>query len=148
VLSIRMALMPASIGRSHQRVQHQAQRVDQEVTLLTLDQRQPEREEHRKRGASSVQDRDGGVLLLSTLFGQFPFVRKLFADSGYAGPVFHDGAATAMRCGELRLAYASDFRFETGRVARNRNTSIATNAATGTPAPKKPPPSNPTRAVT
>jgi hypothetical protein len=36
--------------------------------------------------AANVQDRDGGVLLLSTLFGQFPFLRKLFADSAYAGP--------------------------------------------------------------
>jgi len=35
--------------------------------------------------AADVQDRDGGVLLLSTLFGQFPFLRKLFADSAYAG---------------------------------------------------------------
>ena len=47
--------------------------------------------------AANVQDRDGGVLLLSTLFGQFPFLRKLFADSAYAGPIFHDGATTAMR---------------------------------------------------
>jgi transposase len=41
--------------------------------------------------AADVQDRDGGVLLLSTLFGQFPFLRKLFADGAYAGPVFFDG---------------------------------------------------------
>jgi transposase len=47
--------------------------------------------------AADVQDRDGGVLLLSTLFGQFPFLRKLFADSAYTGPVFRDGAANAMR---------------------------------------------------
>src|SRR5215470_16982684 len=47
--------------------------------------------------AADVQDRDGGILLLSTLFGQFPFLRKLFADSAYAGPVFHDGAVKAMR---------------------------------------------------
>ena len=50
--------------------------------------------------AADVQDRDGGVLLLSTLFGQFPFLRKLFADSAYAGPVFHDGAANS-RCRSL-----------------------------------------------
>ena len=43
--------------------------------------------------AADVQDRDGGVLLLSTLFGQFPFLCKLFADSAYAGPVFADGIA-------------------------------------------------------
>jgi len=46
---------------------------------------------------ADVQDRDGGVLVLATLFGQFPFLRKLFADSAYAGPIFHDGAAKAMR---------------------------------------------------
>ena len=37
---------------------------------------------HASVTAADVQDRDGGVLLLSTLFGQFPFLRKLFADSG------------------------------------------------------------------
>jgi len=46
--------------------------------------------------SADVQDRDGGLLLLSTLFGQFPFLKKLFADSAYAGPVFHDGLATAL----------------------------------------------------
>jgi len=37
--------------------------------------------------AADVQDHDGGVLLLSALFGQFPFLRKLFADSAYTGPI-------------------------------------------------------------
>ena len=46
--------------------------------------------------AADVQDRDGGVLVLATLFGQFPFLRKLFADSAYAGPIFRTGAAEAM----------------------------------------------------
>jgi transposase len=46
--------------------------------------------------AADVQDREGGVLLLSTLFGQFPFLRKLFADSAYAGPVFANGIAEVM----------------------------------------------------
>jgi transposase len=46
--------------------------------------------------AADVQDRDGGLLLLSTLFGQFPFLRKLFADSAYAGPIFLDGVASVM----------------------------------------------------
>ena len=46
--------------------------------------------------AADVQDRDGGVLLLSTLFGQFPFLCKLFADSAYAGPVFASGIAHVM----------------------------------------------------
>ena len=32
---------------------------------------------------------DGGIWLLATLFGQFPFLAKLFADSAYAGSIFH-----------------------------------------------------------
>ena len=37
---------------------------------------------------ADIQDRDGGVLLLSTLFGMYPFLKKLFADAGYQGPQF------------------------------------------------------------
>jgi transposase len=39
---------------------------------------------------ADIQDRDGGVLVLSTLFGMFPFLQKLFADAGYQGPQFAD----------------------------------------------------------
>jgi len=42
---------------------------------------------------ADVQDRDGGVVLLSTLFGMYPFLLKLFADAGYQGPQFADGVA-------------------------------------------------------
>ena len=45
---------------------------------------------------ADVQDRDGGILLVSTLFGQFPFLKKLFADSAYAGPVFQNGLTRVM----------------------------------------------------
>src|SRR4249920_3608262 len=37
---------------------------------------------------ADIQDRDGGVLVMSTLFGMFPFLKMLFADSGYQGPKF------------------------------------------------------------
>ena len=37
---------------------------------------------------ADIQDRDGGILLLATLFGMYPFLRKLFADGGYQGPEF------------------------------------------------------------
>jgi transposase len=43
--------------------------------------------------SAGVQDRDGGIWLLATLFGQFPFLAKLFADSAYAGPIFHTALA-------------------------------------------------------
>ena len=46
--------------------------------------------------SADVQDRDGGLIVLSTMFGQFPFLEKLFADSAYAGPLFHDGLASVM----------------------------------------------------
>lgn len=46
--------------------------------------------------AADVQDRDGGLVLLSTLFGQFPFLKKLFADGAYTGTVFRSGLAKAM----------------------------------------------------
>jgi transposase len=58
--------------------------------------------------AADVQDRDGGVLLVATLFGQFPFLRKLFADSAYAGPIFHDGVTKAMRSLVTEIVKRSD----------------------------------------
>ena len=38
--------------------------------------------------AADVQDRDGGALLMASLFGVFPFLLKLYADGGYQGPKF------------------------------------------------------------
>jgi len=45
---------------------------------------------------ANIQDRDGGVLVLSTLFGMYPFLLKLFADGGYQGPQFESAAANVM----------------------------------------------------
>src|ERR1700719_1822691 len=39
-------------------------------------------------GPADIQDRDGGILLLATLFGMYPFLKKLFADGAYRGPQF------------------------------------------------------------
>jgi hypothetical protein len=39
--------------------------------------------------SAGIQDRDGGISLLATLFGQFPFLAKLFGDSAYAGSFFN-----------------------------------------------------------
>ena len=38
--------------------------------------------------AADVQDRDGGALVMASLFGAFPFLVKLYADGGYQGPEF------------------------------------------------------------
>jgi transposase len=42
---------------------------------------------------ADIQDRDGGMLVLETLFGMFPFLKKLFADGGYQGPQFQKALA-------------------------------------------------------
>jgi transposase len=45
---------------------------------------------------ADIQDRDGGVVLLSTLFGLFPFLKKLFADGGYQGVKFQRALAKVL----------------------------------------------------
>jgi DDE family transposase len=45
---------------------------------------------------ADIQDRDGGLLVLATLFGLYPFLRKLFADGGYQGPLFRRELAKAL----------------------------------------------------
>jgi transposase len=42
---------------------------------------------------ADIQHRDGGLLVLSSMFGLFPFVAKLFADGGYLGPQFRQALA-------------------------------------------------------
>jgi transposase len=39
---------------------------------------------------AGLHDRDGGVLLMRSLFGLYPFLNKLFADGGYSGKPFRD----------------------------------------------------------
>jgi len=47
--------------------------------------------------SADVQDRDGGVLLMGSLFGLYPFLLKLYADGGYQGPQFQQGLARVCR---------------------------------------------------
>ena len=57
---------------------------------------------------ADIQDRDGGIALLSTLFGLFPFLEKLFADSAYQGPVFHTVLASILPNLETEIVKRSD----------------------------------------
>jgi putative transposase len=57
---------------------------------------------------ANVQDRDGGVALLSTLFGLFPFLEKLFADSAYQGPVFQAALTSILPHLEIEIVKRSD----------------------------------------
>ena len=58
--------------------------------------------------AADVQDRDGGLLLMATLFGAYPFLLKLCADGGYAGPQFQTGLAGVMRQVQIEIVRRSD----------------------------------------
>jgi hypothetical protein len=51
---------------------------------------------------ADIQDRNGGLMLLATLFGLYPSLRKIFADAGYQGPIFEKGVANLMS--ELNVA--------------------------------------------
>jgi len=58
--------------------------------------------------AADMQDRDGGVLLMGTLFGMYPFLLKLYADSGYQGPKFRDGLAAVCRAVNVEIVKRPD----------------------------------------
>ena len=58
--------------------------------------------------AADLQDRDGGVLLMATLFSLFPFLRKLYADGGYQGPVFKKALKRVLRQVDLQIVKRSD----------------------------------------
>jgi transposase len=57
---------------------------------------------------ADIQDRDGGILVMTTLFGLYPFLRKLFADAGYQGPKFRNELAKAMPGMSVEIVKRSD----------------------------------------
>jgi transposase len=58
--------------------------------------------------SADLQDRDGGGLVLLTLFGRFPFLTKVFADGGYQGPVFAEVAARTLPGLTVEIVKRSD----------------------------------------
>jgi transposase len=58
--------------------------------------------------AADIQDRDGGVVLMASLFGLFPFLIKLFADGGYQGEKFQNGLRAAMAHLQIEIVKRSD----------------------------------------
>jgi transposase len=50
----------------------------------------------------------GGVLVLATLFGMYPFLEKLFADGGYQGPIFQKTAAKLLPQLKIEIVKRSD----------------------------------------
>ena len=58
--------------------------------------------------SAGIQDRDGGILLLALLCGQFPSLAKLFADSAYSGPIFNTALAKILPGLKTEIAKRSD----------------------------------------
>jgi putative transposase len=58
--------------------------------------------------AADIQDRDGGAMLLATLFGMFPFLLKLYADGGYQGPQFQKALKRVLSQAETQIVKRSD----------------------------------------
>lgn len=58
--------------------------------------------------SADVQDRDGGVLVMATLFGLYPFLLKLYADGGYQGPQFQMAMKRVLRHVNVEIVNRSD----------------------------------------
>src|SRR5450759_1509921 len=58
--------------------------------------------------AADIQDRDGGALVMATMFGMYPFLLKLYADGGYQGPVFRRAVTKIMTQVNVEIVRRSD----------------------------------------
>ena len=58
--------------------------------------------------SADIQDRDGGVLVIATLFGLHPFLLKLYADGGYQGPIFQSAVRKILRQIDVEIVKRSD----------------------------------------
>jgi transposase len=57
---------------------------------------------------ADIQDRDGGVLVVATLFGLYPFLQTLFADGGYQGLKFRQELAKLLPRLSVEIVKRSD----------------------------------------
>jgi transposase len=57
---------------------------------------------------ADIQDRDGGLLVLASLFGLYPFLQKIFADGGYQGPQFRSALAKILPRLSIEIVKRSD----------------------------------------
>jgi transposase len=57
---------------------------------------------------ADIQDRDGGAMLMATMFGLYPFLLKLYADGGYQGASFQAAMKTIMAQVNVEIVKRSD----------------------------------------
>ena len=86
--------------------------------------------------AADIQDRDGGVLLMATLFGLYPFLLKLYADGGYQGAGFQGALRNILKRVNVEIVKRSD-RARASSSCRNAGSSsepsLGSGAAEGWP---------------
>jgi hypothetical protein len=58
--------------------------------------------------SADIQDRDGGALVMATLFGLHQFLLKLYADGGYQGPIFQSSVRKIFRQIDVEIVKRSD----------------------------------------
>jgi transposase len=58
--------------------------------------------------AADIQDRDGGAMLMATMFGLYPFLLKLYADGGYQGASFQTAMKAVMAQVHVEIVKRSD----------------------------------------
>jgi len=58
--------------------------------------------------AANIQDRDGGILLMTALLKEHPLLRKLYADGGYQGPKFCPALRRILRKVKVEIVKRSD----------------------------------------
>ena len=58
--------------------------------------------------AADIQDRDGGVLVMASLFGLYPFLLKLYADGGYQGAQFKAALSRVLGQVNVEIVKRSD----------------------------------------
>ena len=57
---------------------------------------------------ADIQDRDGSVMLMASLFGLYPFLLRLYADGGYQGPKFQQGLVPVCRGVNIEIVRRCD----------------------------------------
>jgi len=58
--------------------------------------------------AADIQDRDGGILLMTALLKAYPGLMKLYADGGYQGPKFSEALNKIRRKIDIEIVKRSD----------------------------------------
>ena len=63
---------------------------------------------HAMVHAADIQDRDGGAMLMATLFSACPFLTRLFADGAYRGGQFQSAVAGNLARMTVEIVKRSD----------------------------------------